>query len=152
MNFQFPPDGIRWKGDTYPLDSITKVRWGGVRKSVNGIPTGTDYTIEIGDNRTLHVIQIKKEATYSGFIDALWRGVCVRQIFEMISALAEGKSLVFGDLTVSDESVTLIKHKFLGSNEQVRLAWHDVHVWSAGGCFVIGKKDDKKTYGSASYM
>jgi hypothetical protein len=33
------PDGIRWKVSTFPLDSITKVRWGAVSHSVNGIPT-----------------------------------------------------------------------------------------------------------------
>ena len=58
----------------------------------------------------------------------------------------------FGDMTIEDSAVTLIKHKFLGSNERVRLGWHDVHVWSADGSFVIGKKDDKKTYGSVSYI
>lgn len=146
------PDGLRWKGANYPLDSITKVSWGAVRKSVNGIPAGTDYTIGIGDNRSSQVIHIKKEATYSGFIDALWRGVCVRNVFEMISALAEGRTFVFGNMKVSDESVTLIKHKFIVANEQVRLGWNDVNVWSADGCFVIGNKFDEKTYGSASYI
>lgn len=146
------PEGIRWKDTSYPLNSITMVRWGAINKSVNGVPSGTDYVIGIGDGRSSVVIQPKKESTYSGFTDALWRGVCVRLIFEMISTLAEGKSLVFGDITVSDEYVTLTMHKFLGANEQVRLSWKDVHVWSAGGSFVIGKKDNKKIYGSSSYI
>lgn len=147
------PNGIRWKSSTYPLDSITKVRWGGVCKSVNGIPTGTDYVIGIGDNRTSQVIQLKKESIYSGFIEALWGGVCVRLVFEMISALENGGTLAFGDMKVSDEYVTLVvRHKFMTGEEHVRLPWHDVHVWSANGGFVIGKKDDKKTYGSASYI
>src|SRR3546814_10094712 len=43
------PDGISWKGQSFPLDSITRVRWGGVRHSINRIPTGTTYTIAFGD-------------------------------------------------------------------------------------------------------
>lgn len=146
------PEGIRWKGSNYPLESITRVRWGGVRNSVNGIPTGTDYTIGFGDNRSEQTIQLKKESTYSGFLEALWRGVCVRLMFDMISALEQGKAFGFGDIKVEDGTVTLVRHKLLGADEHVRLGWHDVQVWSADGSFVIGKKDDKKTYGSASYI
>jgi len=146
------PEGIRWKGNTYPLESITRVRWGGVRKSVNGIPTGTDYTIGFGDNRSEQVIQLKNETTYSEFLEALWSAVFVRLMFDMLSALEEGHSFAFGDMKVEDGAITLVKHKLLGANEQVRLGWHDVHVWSADGSFVIGKKDDNKTYGSASYI
>lgn len=145
------PDGIRWKGNRFPLESITRVRWGGVRNSVNGIPTGTDYTIAFGDNRSEQVVSIRKESTYSGFIDALWRAVCVRMMLDMLNALSEGKSFSFGDITVEDGSVTLTRHKLFG-NERVRLTWSDVQVWSANGSFVIGHKDDKKVYGSASYI
>lgn len=145
------PDGIRWKGVRHPLESITRVRWGGISRSVNGIPTGTDYTIAFGDNRSEQVVSIRKEATYGGFVDALWRGVCVRIMLDMVKALAEGKTFSFGDIVVEDGAVTLTKHKFLG-NERVRLSWGDVQVWSANGSFVIGHKDDKKVYGSASYI
>lgn len=146
------PEGIRWKGNAYPLESITRVRWGAVRHSVNGIPTGTDYKIGFGDNSSEQMIQIKKESTYSGFLKALWSGVCVRLMLDILSALEEGRSFTFGDMKVEDGAITLVKHKLLGANEQVRLGWHDVHVWSADGSFVIGKQDDKKTYGSASYI
>jgi hypothetical protein len=145
------PRGIRWKGHHIPLDSVTRVRWGAVRKSVNGVPTGTDYTIGFGDNRSDQRVELRKEATYSGFTGALWRAVCVRLVLEMVAALDKGQSLSFGDIVVENATVTLIRHKFMGS-ERVRLGWHEVHVWSANGSFVIGKRDDKKVYGSASYI
>ncbi len=145
------PDGIRWKGSRFPLESITHVRWGGISRSVNGIPTGTDYTIAFGDTRSEQTIQLKKKATYSGFIDALWRGVCVRLMFEMLQALSNGNSFSFGDISVEDSEVTLTRHKLFGS-ERVQLTWYDVHVWSADGNFVIGHKEDKKVYGTASYI
>lgn len=146
------PEGIRWKGDTYPLDSITKVRWGGVRNSINGIPTGTNYTVAFGNTDGQHVVELRKEATYSGFIDALWKAVCVPLMVRIIEHLASGRSMEFGDITVEDDAVTLTKRRLLSPNERVRLSWNDVHVWSADGSFVIGHKADKKTYGSASYI
>lgn len=145
-------EGVVWKDNRYPLDAITAVRWGSVRHSVNGVPTGTDYTIGLATRGNSTVINLKKESTYNGFLEALWRAVCVRLMLEMSEALKEGRALHFGDMLVEDGAVTLTKHKLLASNEKVRLSWGDVHVWSANGEFVIGSKSDKKTYGSASYM
>ena len=145
------PRGIEWKEQKYPLEAVTAVRWGAVRNSVNGIPTGTDYEIGFATRSGKTTISLRKESTYSGFIEALWRAVCVRLMIEMSEALEAGKVLSFGDMTVADSYVTLVKHKFLGANEKVRLSWSNVHVWSANGEFVIGSKTDKKTYGSGSY-
>jgi len=146
------PQGIRWKGHLYPLESITRVRWGGVRHSVNGVPTGTTYTLGFGDNRSEQSVELRKESTYSGFIDALWRAVCVRLLFSIIKQLQDGRSMDLGDMRVENGTVTLTRHKFLGANERVRLSWHEVSIWSADGSFFIGKRDDKKTYGSSSYI
>lgn len=146
------PDGIRWKGETYPLDTITKVRWGGVRNSFNGIPTGTNYTVAFGDAHSQHVVELRKEATYSGFLDALWKAVCVRLVVSIIEQLAAGRSMNFGDITVEDDAVTLTKRRLLSPNARVRLSWNDVQVWSADGSFFVGHKSEKKTYGSTSYI
>jgi hypothetical protein len=144
--------GISWKDEIYPLSSITRVRWGGVRHSVNGIPTGTDYTVAFGDNRTESVVSIKREATYTKFTDKLWRAVCVRLMTDILKALKDGSEVQFGKAAVRDEGITLIKHKFFGSNEAVRYLWAQVHIWSSDGAFVIGAKDDKKVHVSLSYI
>jgi hypothetical protein len=145
------PNGVRWKGTNYPLEEITRVSWGG--PVVDGVPTGTNYTtIGVGDSKSSITIELLREATYSKFIEALWRAVCIRLIFDMLRVLQEGHSFNFGEITVEDSHVTLVRHKFLGANERVRLPWHDVHVWSADGSFVIGAQNDKKVYGSASYI
>ena len=47
------------EGQSFALDSITQVRWGGVRHSVNGVPTGTT-TIAFGDRRSEAVVELKK--------------------------------------------------------------------------------------------
>jgi hypothetical protein len=146
------PDGISWKGQSFPLDSITRVRWGGVRHSVNGVPTGTTYTIAFGDRGSEAVVELKKEDIYSSFIDKLWRAVCVRLLGEMLEALKAGRNLYFGDALLNDDGITLVKHKFLGANEKVRCSWGQVQVWTADGSFCVGAKDDKKTNVGISYI
>lgn len=146
------PDGVSWKGQNFPLDSITRVRWGGVSHSVNGIPTGTTYTIAFGNRGSEAVVELKKQDVYTTFIDKLWRAVCVGLLAEMLEALKAGRDLHFGDALLHDDGITLVRRKFLGSNEKVRCSWGQVHVWSADGSFCIGAKDDKKVNAGISYI
>lgn len=146
------PEGVSWKDRTYPLESITRVRWGGVRNSVNGVPTGTDYTVAFGDNRSEQVIQIKREWVYTKFTDRLWRAVGVKIMTDMLNTLKAGEEVRVGDAVIRDDSIVLVKHKFLGSNELVRVPWSQTHIWSADGSFYIGAKDDKKAYAELSYI
>ena len=145
------PEGLVWKGERFPLRDVTRVRWGGVRHSTNGVPTGSTYTIGFGDHRSEAVVQTRKAEVYSAFTERLWRAVCIRLTIEMIETLKGGKTLAFGDGIVQDDGVTLVKHKFL-AREHVFCDWSQVHVWSVGGLFYIGKKEDKKTYSTMSYI
>ncbi|RYG58310.1 MAG: hypothetical protein EON56_00040 [Alphaproteobacteria bacterium] len=146
------PEGLSWKGQLFPLDTITRVRWGAVRHSINGIPTGTTYTIAFGDRRSEAVVELKKQDIYSTFIDKLWRAVCVRLLTEMLQELRDGRNLHFADALLHDDGITLVKHKFLGSNENVRCSWGQVHIWNADGSLCVGAKDDKKAYVGVSYI
>lgn len=146
------PQGVSWKGHSFPLDSITRVRWGGVSHSVNGIPTGTTYTIAFGNRNSEAVVELRKQDIYSTFIDKLWKAVCVRLLTEMLEALKGERDLHFNDALLHDDGITLVKRKFFGSNEKVRCSWAQVHVWSADGSFCIGAKDDKKVNASMSYI
>lgn len=145
------PDGVTWKNQHYPLDAITKVRWGGVRHSVNGIPTGTTYTLSFGDNNSEMVIELKREEVYTTFLEKLWRAVCVRLLAELLEALKAEREIPFGDAIIRDDGITLTKHKFLGT-EQVRCTWYQTHIWTADGAFYIGAKEDKKAYAGLSYI
>ncbi|MGE0273742.1 MAG: hypothetical protein AB7P84_20930, partial [Alphaproteobacteria bacterium] len=146
------PAGISWKGQTFPLADITRVRWGGVKHSVNGIPTGTTYTIAFGDERSEAVVELRREEVYSNFLEKLWRAVCARLVVELVTALRAGQTLNFGDAVVKDDSVTLKRHKWMGSDERVRCSWQELHIWSAEGSFCIGAQNDKKVYAALSYI
>lgn len=146
------PEGVSWKDKNYPLAEVTRVRWGGVKQSVNGIPTGTTYTLAFGDGQSEAVVQLRREEVYTTFLDKLWRAVCARLVAEMVMNLKKGQELDFGDAVVKDDCVILKKHKWLGSDERVRCAWHQVRIGSADGAFVIGAKEDKKSYAVLSYI
>ena len=141
------PQGASWKGQNFPLDSITRVRWGGINTQY-----GTTYTIAFGNRNSEAVAELKRQDIYSAFIDKLWRAGCVRLLTEMLEARKAGRDLHFGDALLHDDGITLVKRKFLGSNEKVRCSWSQVHVWSADGSFCIGAKGDKKVNAGISYL
>lgn len=144
------PKGVEWKGQLLPLASISQVRWGGTRHSVNGVPTGTTYEIHIANSTSRIVINLRNSETFSSFTERLWRAVGLRLLVEHLNTLKAGESLRFGDAIISDESVVVPRHKFL-SNESVCLNWNQVRTWSADGSFFIAAKDDKKVYAALSY-
>lgn len=146
------PQGVSWGNQTFPLDSITRVRWGAISRSINGIPTGTDYTIAFGDNRKETEVSLRRKEVFTFFLDKLWRAVCVRLISELLEALKAGREIRFGEGVVLDDAITLVKHKFLGANESVRCLWSQVHYWSAGGSLHIASREEKKTYIELSYI
>jgi hypothetical protein len=146
------PKGIVWKERTYPLDSIKQVRWGAISHSVNGIPTGTNYTIAFGGANYEAVIELRKQDTYRAFIGKLWRAVGSRLVTEMLESLQVGKNLRFGDALVHDNGISLVKRHLFSANETVRCTWDQVHVWSANGSFYIGSKRDRKLNAGVSYI
>lgn len=146
------PEGIEWKGHRWDLDSITRVRWGGTRHSVNGIPTGTTYSIIFGNGSNYASIELKKEATYSNFIDRLWKAVGVRLLTEYLEGLRDGKKYRFGSTVMSDHGMELERKKLFGSNERVFCRWGELVVWNGAGVFCIGKKEDKKLAAAFSYQ
>jgi len=146
------PERVSWAWQSFPLESISRVRWGGTRNSVNGIPTGTTYTVAFGDGRSEAAVNLKDEAIFSTFIGKLWRAVGVRLLTEMLEALKAGRDQRFGDLLVHDDGVTLIRHKFFGSSEHIRLAWGQIRIWNADGSFCVGSKEDRKLNVTLPYL
>lgn len=143
--------GISYKQQFFGLESITRMRWGGTRHSVNGVPTGTTYEIHLGTAAASMSINLRNDTTYQDIIDRLWRGVGVRLAIEAVDRLKKGGQLNFPGAVIEDRAITLVRHHLFKANEQVRLDWSQVHIWNAAGCFCIGMKGDKKVYATLSY-
>lgn len=144
--------GVTWKDKTYRLQDINRVRWGAVRNSVNGIPTGTDYTIAFGDNYSEAVIQTRKEDIYSNFIEKIWKAVGSEIMTSYLESLKSGNEIIVGQVRIRDEGPVLIRNKIFSSNENIICSWSQVKIWSYNGDFCIGLSGDDKVRVSVSYM
>lgn len=145
------PSGVAWKNRRFPLAEISRVRWGGVSRSVNGIPTGTTYTIAFGDEANEAVVSLRRNEVYSAFIDKLWKAVAPRLMSEMAQALKAGGTLRMADATITDRFAILKKHKWFGS-EQVKCLWADLRVFSESGSLIIRSSSDNAVYATVSYI
>lgn len=144
-------DGVSWRGKTYPLESITKVRWGGTRHSVNGIPTGTSFTIAFGDAKSEVVVETRREEVFNAFVERLWKAVGVRLLLETLQELKAGGERWVADVRIRDDGITLLRHKFW-SKEPVHVPWNRIRVWSEGGALNIASTEEQKVNASLSYI
>ena len=145
------PDGVEYKGEKIKLEDIIVVRWGSVRNSLNGIPTGSDYTIGIASKSNSIVVDTRRLEVYNSVTDRIWKGACVRILFEYYDALKQGKKLSVGGVTFDDDGIDLIKHGFL-NKETAYTKWQNVSRSSYNGEFIISDAKNKKIYVSLSYM
>jgi hypothetical protein len=146
------PRGVQWKNQLFPLQSITRVRWGATKHTINGIPTGTKYKLGFGDQQNLAVVETTKEKIYSDFQSRLWKAVADRLLTAMLIGLREGKKYQFYDLVLDDTGAEITKHKTFGADTRVYGTWSQLHVWSSNGSFVVGMQDDKKAFSAMSYL
>lgn len=146
------PQGIQWKKKQIELSDVTCLRWGGTRKSVNGIPQGVEYRIVIGGGSTLLDIRLKDQQIYGDFIERLWKAVGVRLLTELLKNTKSGRRVAFGRAMVSDYGVELERTKFFGSNERIECPWSDVVIGNGAGTFYMAQAKDKRVSAVLSYQ
>ena len=136
------PMGIEWKGTVWPLEEITRVRWGGIKRSVNGIPTGTTYSIYFG-TKTNSVNIVLNKSQYNAVVDCLWKAVGVNIFKNFLKGLQSRSKYDFGPAEINDEGVYIEKFNFFSANERKHFCWNELTIWNEPGCFCIGSKDEK---------
>lgn len=136
---------------SYPLDTITPVRWGATRHSVNGIPTGTTYCIAFGDGKSASVVETRKGEVYEAFVERLWKAVGVRLLLDTLRDVKAGKEWWIGETRSHDESVTFYR-SLAWRREPLAVPWSDVRHWDEGGPLRIASKGDAKLNASFSYQ
>jgi hypothetical protein len=150
--FAISPSGVQWKGVTTPLEEITCVRWGGTSHSVNGIPTGTNYKVVFGTKTNITTIDIRKGRTYEAIIGRLWKAACVKILLDTVNSLKAGNTIQCGNMSLTDHGANIRRRKMFGSGDVESCKWSELHLWSAEGSFLVGKKGDKKLVASMSYQ
>jgi hypothetical protein len=143
--------GVRHNKKLLPLEDITRVRWGATRHSVNGIPTGTTYSILVGGERDVIQIECRREDVFNGATTALHRAVLWRLMVKLAAALRAGQQRAFGSMSIGDTGVWLYKDKFF-SREQKFFPWDGVSILSENGSFVVRATKEKGFAGAISYL
>jgi hypothetical protein len=146
------PDGIEWKGRNWVLDSITRIRWGGTRNFVNGVPVDTIYSIVFGNNSNYERIELRKKSIYNRFIDCLWKSVGVRLLTEYLQGLRKGNKYQFGSAIISDYGMQLTSNNSIESNGSVVFNWSQLMIWNGPGTFYISKKGNESYTAALSYL
>jgi hypothetical protein len=146
------PAGIQWKGRLHHLESIAAVGWGATRHSVNGIPSGTEYSIFLRTEDDVVSIETKREDVFSGFVDRLWKAVGVRLLTDMLEGLRQGKEYQFGDAVVRDQGVVLTRRRMFLGDETARVGWGQLQVWSGNGFFCMAPAGAKKAFVTLPYQ
>src|SRR3546814_9789156 len=90
--FRISPEGFDYQGSLIPLDQSTGVRWGAVKKSTNGIPTGTDYYFGYG-TKTSSVLLQPNQHQYQAIIQRAWRAVCIRILLGWMEGWSKGRKV-----------------------------------------------------------
>lgn len=144
-------DGIEWRGERFARDEIEWCKWGALRRSTNGVPTGIEYLISFGNGLRSAQIDFSNGQIFEAFIPRLWKAVGPQIIVGMCRTLAEGGELRFGNVIVRDAEV-LIQHKpRRGKGEWSQLGWDEVKVRTEDGAFVIFEDGNITVRGDLQY-
>src|SRR3546814_17030827 len=106
--FRISPEGFDYKGSLIPLDQITGVRWGAVKKSTNGIPTGTDYYFGHG-TKTSSVLLQSNQHPYQALIQRPWPAVCIRILWGWMEGWTKGRKGKSDERSVGREGARKVR-------------------------------------------
>lgn len=148
--FRISPDGIDYKGRLSPFDTISGVRWGAVRKSVNGIPSGTEYHVGYGSSAWSVALQ-PNERQYNEIIQRMWRAACIPILINWMDDWAKGRAVRIEGVEVTDDGLVLTRERFFKENEKKFFPWGDLTKSSGNGFLKFYGKSDKAFTTTFSY-
>ena len=153
QTFSISATGIKWNSEEYSLNEITRARWGAVRNSRNGIPTGTDYVVAFGSNNRESVIRFSNnDSVFQAITTRLWKAFAVRIMTTMIQTVKRGDSVRFGNGVLKNSGMLFMRHKLLEKGELVEVPWDKIVIYSQSGTLYLKHKDDKGLSLSLSYI
>jgi hypothetical protein len=152
-DFSISPSGVSWKGVNLPLETITRLRSGGVRVSNNGIYSHTDYTIAWGDPQRECVLELRSQKLFDTICDKLWRAVGSRLLIELITRARAGGEFVFAGAVLRDTGIRLNQDGLvLFGPPHEWCAWRDIEVWGENGAFCIRNRRTDAARIALSYI
>src|SRR3546814_15706967 len=83
-----------------------------VKKSTNGIPTGTDYYFGYG-TKTSSVLLQPNQHQYQAIIQRAWRAVCIRILLGWMEGWSKGRKVTIAGVEVSDDGREVWRRRFI---------------------------------------
>lgn len=148
--FRISPDGFDHKGRLIPLEKISGVRWGMVRNSINGVPSGTDYYFGYGTPSEFTDLR-PNERQYEEIIKRAWRAVCIRILLQWMQDWSRGKAVRIGNVEVSDGGLVLSRSRFFSESEKQFFQWSDMTKTAANGSLSFRGRSDSRFSEQFSY-
>lgn len=148
--FRISPDGFDHKGRLIPLEKISGVRWGMVRNSVNGVPSGTDYYFGYGTPSEFTDLR-PNERQYEEIIKRAWRAVCIRILLQWMQDWSRGKAVRIGNVEVSDGGLVLSRSRFFSESEKQFFQWSDMTKTAVNGSLSFRGRSDSRFSEQFSY-
>ena len=147
------PLGVEWQGERVPLEAISSTCWGGTSHSINGIPTGTTFSITIRSETSDLFVELRRRKVFDAFVECLWLAVGPRLIQEILEGLRDGREYAFGDALVRDTGVELVEHRgWFRSDRRVWCPWGEVVIGHPPGSLSLASKIVKKACVHLSYQ
>ncbi len=141
--------GIQYRGLNYRLEDIVAMRFGILRRYVNGFEQRPETLIAFKDiGGVSETITWMSEDDFNKFTDALWAAVGFQILTYMVAQLAQGRN-VYG--FIFNDGVRLTKTKFF-SSETKFFKWKDVVWFAHQGSFYIASREDRKFMATMSFM
>ena len=150
-HFRMSPDGIEWKGRRWNLNSITRLRWGGVQDGGGILSSGVSYAIMFGTDTDRDVITLNNKKIFMDITDRLWKAVGIRLLLGYLNGLRKGKEYIFNTALISNYGIELEHTGFATKKEKTFCTWREVYIKTVNGKFYIFKADDPNFYEVLSY-
>ncbi len=123
--------GLEYKDKRIPLSEIRRVLWGAVKKSTNGIPTGTDYCIEVcSANDTIRIYP--NRSVYSALTEKLWKATASQIITNILTYLKNGQVTVFGR-DFHDDGIHYKEKKWFSKDIDRFYRWNEIGISHGNG-------------------
>lgn len=123
--------GLQYKDKCIPLSEIRRVLWGAVKKSTNGIPTGTDYCIEVcSSNDTIRIYP--NESVYSALTERIWKAAAPQIITNILTYLKNGQVTVFGR-DFHDDGIHYKEKKWFSQDIDRFYKWYEIGISHGNG-------------------
>lgn len=131
ITISISPDGLKYKNDFWPLETIDRIYWGGIWENINKRQI-IKYYIKWGTkgSSVTHKIEIYDEKIYHHIKNCLYETVGILSSIRMLNVLKNGNSIKYKNCEIFD---TGIKFKNTNRSTGVFCDWQHVQRFVKNG-------------------